>query len=279
MVPTSPSSKSSLAGQPAAVALPQLLEEHGGRLYRLGLKLCGHPQDAEDLVQEIFLIVLRKWHQFQGQSQPTTWLYTIAARACRRRQRKRSGEPRTIESLTQLLPNAEDRIPDMAALEGPLGDQLRREAREAVERGLASLPLHFRMPLVLKEIVELPIVEIAAILGLKEATVKTRIHRGRLLLRRELSRTLPQRDAAPPDHSRQMCLDLLRAKQEALDRKVPFRVPSENLCDRCQAMFATLDLTHGACEAIGRGEMPAALRAELTRAFETSLSAAGASSR
>lgn len=256
-----------LAGQPAQVALPQLLEEHGGRLFRLGLKLCGHAEDAEDLVQEIFLIALRKWHQFNGEAQPTTWLYTIAARACQRRRRKRAGEPRTIESLSELLPGAEDRIPDLAVVGSPLSDQLRRETREAVERAIADLPVHFRMPLVLKEIVELPIAEVAAILGLKEATVKTRVHRGRLLLRRALSSALPQQDAPPPDHSRQMCLDLLAAKQESLDRGVPFRVAPEDLCLRCQAMFGTLDLTRETCELLGRGEMPGALREALSEAF------------
>ena len=258
-----------LAAQPAEIALPRLLDEHGGRLYHLALKLCGHPEDAEDLVQEIFLIAWRKWDQFQGESEPTTWLYTIAARACGRRRRKRAGEPRTIESLSELLPSAEEQIPDLAVVSGPLDDQLRREARAAVERAIASLPEHFRMPLVLKEIVELPIAQVAAILGLKEATVKTRVHRGRLLLRRELARTLPHHDAPPADPSRRLCLDLLQAKQESLDRGVPFAVPQDELCMRCRSMFATLDLTREACELIGRGELPAALRDTLTAAFET----------
>ncbi len=259
-----------LAGQPAELALPRLLDEHGGRLLGLANRLCGHPDDAEDLVQEIFLLAWRKWHQFQGDSSPTSWLYTIAARACTRRRRRRAGEPRKIESLSELLPTAEDRIPDPSALDGPLDDQLRRETREAVEDAIAGLPMHYRMPLVLKEVVELPIADVAAILGLKEATVKTRVHRGRLALRRELARKLPRREAPPPDHSRQMCLDLLHAKQEALDRGVPFQVAPEDLCERCQAMFASLDLTHDVCRTLGAGELPEALRKKLQEAFEDS---------
>lgn len=258
-----------LAHQPADIALPHLLDEHGGRLHRLALKLCGHPEDAEDLVQEIFLIAWRKWHQFQGDSSPVTWLYTIAARACQRRRRKKSGEPQTIGSLSELLPNPDDQIPDPATFEGPLDTQLRREAQEAVEAAVARLPMHFRMPLVLKEIVELPIADIAAILGLKPATVKTRVHRGRLLLRRELAERLPHREAPPPDHPRQMCLDLLRAKQESLDRGVPFDVPQEELCLRCRALFETLDLAHDTCARLGRGEIPPALRQRLLETFES----------
>lgn len=257
-----------LADLPREQALPHLLDEEGGRLYRLSLKLCGHPEDAEDLVQEIFLIAFRKWDQFKGDAKPLTWLYTIAARACGRRRRKKAGEPTEMESLSELLPTGEAQIPDVKAGDGPLDDQLQREAQEAVERGIAALPMKFRMPLVLKEIVELPIAEVAAILGLKEATVKTRVHRARLLLRRELARTLPKKDAPPPDHSRQMCLDLLKAKQEALDRGVPFRVPPQELCMRCQAMFSTLDLTHEVCEVLGQGKMPESLRQTLTEAFQ-----------
>ncbi len=263
-----------LAQLPAEEALPLLLKKHGGRLYGLSLKLCGHVEDAEDLVQEIFLIALRKWGQFKGQSSPTTWLYTIAARACKRRRRRRAGEPGNIESLSELLPSAEKRIPDLIVLSQPLDEQLRREAREAVEQGIAALPESFRMPLVLKEIVELPMADIAAILGLKEATVKTRVHRGRLLLRRELSRTLPLQTAPPPDHSRQMCLDLLHAKQESLDRQVPFRVPDEELCLRCQAMFATLDLTKETCRMLGRDEIPEALLETLRATFANSATVA-----
>lgn len=259
---------SDLAREPREVALPRLLEAEGGRLYGLARRLCGDPEDAADLVQEIFLIAWRKWHQFQGAAKPTTWLYTIASRACLRRKRRRAGEPRTIASLDALLPSGEPQVPDLPSpAESPLHDSLRREARAAVERAIATLPVHFRLPLVLKEIVELPIAEVAAILGLKPATVKTRVHRGRLLLRKALAETLPNVDAPPPDHPRRMCLDLLHAKQEALDRGVPFNVPESELCRRCQALFATLDLSREICHDLGRGELPPVLRRELLAAF------------
>ncbi|MCH9646692.1 MAG: RNA polymerase sigma factor [Deltaproteobacteria bacterium] len=255
--------------QPAEVALPQLMEEQGGRLYRLSLKLCKDAHDAEDLVQEIFLIAWKKWHQFKGDAEPTTWLYTIAARACARRRRKRAGEPQTIESLSELLPVPGEEIPDIASLhQGPLEDQLRRETREAVEQAIARLPVHFRMPLILKEIVELPISDVAAILGLKKATVKTRLHRARLLLRRELVKKLPLRRAPRPGHSRQLCFDLLAAKQDALDRDVPFQVNEADLCSRCAALLATLDLTRDTCQSLGEGELPSELHQALTVAFQ-----------
>ena len=226
----------------AETAIPQLLREKGNHVYRMGLSLCGSPQAAEDLVQETFLLAFRHWRQFEGRSKASTWLYSIAVRACRRSKRLRSGEPRYLESLSELLPSGEPLVPDIPSQEeGPMDAQLRREARETVEHAIADLPRAFRIPLVLKDLAELSVSEVAGILGLKEATVKTRVHRARLRLRKHLAEQLPRRKAAAPSHSRQICLDLLRSKQEALDRGVAFPLGEQELCSRCASLFATLD--------------------------------------
>jgi RNA polymerase sigma-70 factor (ECF subfamily) len=255
-----------LAELPAEAALPRLLDEHGGRLYGLALRFCGTPEDAEDLVQETFLLAFRNWHQFQGDSSPTTWLYTIASRACQRRQRRRSGEPRTLDPLADVA--AADEATVATVDPSPLDEQLRREARESVERAISELPHHYRMPLVLKEIVELSVAEVAAILGLKEATVKTRVHRGRLHLRRILARQQERKTTAETHQDQQICLDLLRSKQEALDRGADFPVPQEEICDRCRSLFKTLDLARQSCLDIGRGDLPPSLTARLREELE-----------
>jgi len=147
-----------------------------------------------------------------------------------------------------------------ADAETPLDASVRREGLEALEREIARLPTAMRMPLVLKDIVELPVTDVAAVLGLKPATVKTRVHRARLRLRQALARTLPRRDAPPPAHATRICLDLLNAKQEAIDRGVAFRVPPGDLCERCQAMFATLDLGVDLCHELGNGRLSPSVR-------------------
>lgn len=249
---------------PPEQAIPRLLDAHGGRLFRLGVRLCGSPQEAEDLVQETFLRAFRKWDQFEGRSDPGTWLYTIAVRVCQRLHRRRAGQPLQLESLSQLLPSGEERVPNIPSRgRGPLDEALRREFQDTVQTAISQLPMHFRLPLILKDILEFSVAEVAQILGLKPATVKTRVHRGRLFLRKQLASELPQKDAPPPNHSRQMCLDLLRAKQEALDRGADFPLSDEELCTRCQALFATLDLSQNICRSLGRGEMPEPLRREL----------------
>jgi hypothetical protein len=110
---------------------------------------------------------------------------------------------------------------------------------------------------------DLSIAEIAEVLGLKESTVKTRLHRARLFAAKELSRNLPKRSAPHPDHSRTVCLDLLQAKQEALDRGAPFPVPQQELCVRCESLFATLDLTSDACHRLAEGDLPEPVREAL----------------
>jgi RNA polymerase sigma-70 factor (ECF subfamily) len=240
------------------VAIPDLLEEHGGKLYGLGLKLCGVPEEAEDLVQETFLQAYRKWDQFEGRAKPTTWLYTIASRICQRMHRKRSGEPDRLASLDELVPFGD---PKMAVLEGPLDEQIRKEGRERVEAAITGLPIEFRMPLVLKEIVGLPIAEVAAVLGLKPATVKTRVHRARLRLRDALLEGAPERALPAPAYSEQVCLDLLEAKQEALDRGV--ELDQAVVCERCQAVFSSLDATQDLCSRMADGPLPAEVRARI----------------
>lgn len=252
-------------------AFQQLFEEHANTIYSLGMRMCPTESEAEDLVQETFLNAYKAWDGFEGRSKPSTWLWTIAVRACQRMNRKRSGEPERIEPLENLLPSPDDDIPDLPAGDAPdaLDDLVRREAQEAVERAIGELPHTFRLALVLKDIADLSLAEIAKITGSKEATVKTRVHRARLLLRNALADALTKR---PPkaDHANHVCLDLLHGKQEALDRGVPFAVPDAELCDRCRAMFASLDLVRDACLTIRGGELPPALAERVKARFSTS---------
>ncbi len=254
---------------PAEIAIPRLLEAHGARIYSLALRLCRRPEDAEDLVQEIFLQAYRKWHQFDGRSSPTTWLFTIAVRACQRMHRRRAGQPQRIASLDEVMPFSEHRLASVPARgTGATHDRGRREAIEQIEEAIAHLPPEFRLPLVLKDIVGLPVQDVASALGLKPATVKTRLHRARLRLRRALLGLLPQRAGPPPAYARQVCLDLLRAKQDALDRGAAFPVSGEIICERCRSVFDTLDWVHDLCGQIVTDRLPARVRRRLSSAIE-----------
>ncbi len=265
----SPAPENDLAGRPAGEAVPELVSRLGDQIFAFSLKFCGNREDAEDLVQETFLQAYRKWDQFEGRSKPSSWLYTIAARGCQRMSRKRSGEPPGLDSLDEESPAGLAPVASLpSADDGPLDEKLRKEAAEVVDRGLAKLPPEYRLPLVLKEIAELSLREIGEILGIKEATVKTRVHRGRLALRAELTRHLGEPIEAAGDHPHQVCLDLLRSKMDAMDRGVAFAVPAEELCDRCRAFVHSLDLTGAACRWVRGGGLPESVRRKLEARLE-----------
>lgn len=254
----------------AEEAVPELMATLGDKVFRFSLKFCGNREDAEDLAQETFLQAFRKWDQFEGRSSPSSWLYAIAARGCLRMRRKHSGEPERIQSLDEELPSGLSLVAKLPSREdGPLDEELRKEAVEIVDRALARLPLRFRLPLVLKEIAELSLGEISEILGVKEATVKTRVHRGRLFLRAELTRHLGEPLETGDDHEHQVCLDLLRAKMDALDRGVEFPVNPDNLCLRCKTFVESLDAAGEACRWVSGGDFPESLRQELEARFES----------
>jgi RNA polymerase sigma-70 factor (ECF subfamily) len=243
------------------VAVPLLVDAYGAQLYSLGLRLCGKREEAEDLVQETFLLAFRKWSQFEGRSKPSTWLYTIATRVCRKRHRKRAGEPRFFVALEDLLPLEE---PEMGVVPSEdVSAQVQANAQLAAENAIAALPVIFRMPFVMKEVVGLTLAECSSVLGIKETTVKTRVHRARLRIRNAVEATLPRAEVAAPVYSKQVCLDLLRAKQEALDRGVEFRFPEGMVCERCAELFKTLDLAEGACRTLAHGPLPEELRRRL----------------
>lgn len=248
----------------ASAALQQLVDRYGGELFSLAQRFCGTREEAEDLVQEVFLSAFRSWEDFRGDSDVKTWLYRIAARACQRMHRKRAGEPSHMASLDAEMPFG-DRFIGLIPSEqdDALQRQIHDEARARLEVAITRLPEEFRVPLILKEIAGFGVREVAEILGLEEGTVRSRVHRARLKLREIVDSAIPRdpEPAPPAAYDRQTCLDLLHAKQEALDRGVPFR--DDIICERCRSVFEGLDLTHQLCRELAGQEIPPDLRERL----------------
>jgi len=244
---------------PPAEAIAQLMETHGSQVYSLALRFCGNPQNAADVVQETFLGAYKSWPGFRGDSTPSTWLYRIAHRACKRFLGTEGRQGAHAVPLETDLP-ATGPVPDVLRTEEtPLTEAVRHEAVEALQQEISRLPDGYRLPIILKEIAGLSVAETAEVLDMKEATVKTRLHRGRLALYNALTKSVPTRDAPPPGYSAKVCLDLLHAKQEALDRGVPFPQMDEIVCERCRAVFLSLDIAADLCRA-SVSELPKDLR-------------------
>lgn len=268
---------------PADVAIPKLLAAHGGTIYRIGLRLCGNPDDAEELAQETFVNAWRGWDRFEGRAKPTTWLYTIAARVCQRRKRLRSGEPAQLSSWEDLTPAGEDHVQSgPTPPEDPYTALTRHEAQRVVDRAIGQVPEPFRLPLVLKDIAGLSLAEIGEALGVRPATIKTRVHRGRNALRLALEEAASEEDevsangealpATRQDHGHEggICHSLLEARQEALDRGAPFPVPEALIDERCRGLLTRLELAHDLCRVIAEEGLPEEVERRLLEACRES---------
>ena len=170
-------------------AFDRLYRDNVDRMYRLAQRLCGHTDDASDLVQETFLNAYRKFKQFRGEAQVSTWLYTIASRACLRMRRKRKGQPQRELSLDEFVPTTEGELRLQIPIQGLTPEEAleKKQLRRAVNNAIQKLPKKYRLVLVLRDMEGLSAKEVGAIMGLSERAVKSRLHRARLFVRKELS--------------------------------------------------------------------------------------------
>src|SRR5439155_1185439 len=146
----------------------------------------GHP---EDVGQDTFLNAYRGLKNFRGDPQIPTWLYTIASRASIRMRRKRKGGPERELSLDEFIPTSEGEFRLQIPTEGltPQEALENKEIRRALHQAIVKLPKKYRLVLVLRDMEGLTAREVGSIMGLNERAVKSRLHRARLFVRRELS--------------------------------------------------------------------------------------------
>ncbi|HTL60126.1 MAG TPA: sigma-70 family RNA polymerase sigma factor [Nitrospira sp.] len=170
-------------------AFDKLYRDHVDLVYRYAHRLCGEAESAKDLVQETFLNAYRGLNRFRGDSKVSTWLYAIASRACLRMRRKRKGAPERELSLEEFVPTSEGEFRLQVPIEGLTPEQAleNKELREALDQAIGKLPKKYRMALVLRDMEGLSAGETATVMGLSERAVKSRLHRARLFVRRELS--------------------------------------------------------------------------------------------
>jgi RNA polymerase sigma-70 factor (ECF subfamily) len=166
-----------------------LYKDHVELMYRFAYRLCGEPEAAKDLVQETFLNAYQGIDRFRGDAQISTWLYTIASRACLRMRRRRKGAPERELSLEEFIPTSDGEFHLQIPIDGlsPEAALQNKQLREALDTAINQLPKKYKMVLVLRDMEGLSAKEVGAIMGLNERAVKSRLHRARLFVRRELS--------------------------------------------------------------------------------------------
>jgi RNA polymerase sigma-70 factor (ECF subfamily) len=168
------------------------------KVYSLVFRMLGSTQEAEDVAQEVFVTVFKSIDGFRGDSRFGTWLYRIAVNHCKNRIKylKRRAHRATSELDEQAEHALFHATPGGAAQHSTLGQAEARpdEALEGVQlesivqQAIAQLDEEHRTLLVLRDVEELAYEEIVEITGLPEGTVKSRLHRARLVLKSEIAR-------------------------------------------------------------------------------------------
>ena len=184
-MPTEISLESLIAGDRAEFA--RLVDAYSSPIYRLGLRMLGNPQDAEDVLQNTFINALTHiWH-FEGRSSLGTWLFRIASNEALMLIRKKKPEV-NLEDV-EGGDEAEDLKPsqfvDWSAL--PEDELLAGEGKKALDEAIRMLPESLRIVFLLRDVEGLSIKETADALNLTETNVKTRLLRARMALREGLS--------------------------------------------------------------------------------------------
>src|SRR5262245_23720259 len=177
------------------MALEEVMERFAPRVHRLAFGITHNEADAEEVVQDVFLRLFRKIDSFEGRSALGTWIYRIAVNtALIKRRGKRAALEVLLEDHLPTFQKDGHREGDRAMLladwsETPEAELLSSETRETVRRAIASLPDHYRVVLLLRDMEELSNEETAEILEDTVTSVKSRLHRARMALREQLTRS------------------------------------------------------------------------------------------
>jgi len=172
-------------------AFREVVETYQHKVYNLTYRMLGDPNEAEDLAQEVFVTVFKQIDSFRGDAKFSTWLYRVAANHCKNR----------IKYLARRYDKQKSEFDEMISrrvaagavtspVEVPLPDKRLEgvEREQQVQAAIAELDDDHRLLIVLRDIEELSYDEICRITELPEGTVKSRLHRARLALRKKLQK-------------------------------------------------------------------------------------------
>lgn len=173
-----------LAGDRAALAA--LIRSYDQLLYRTARSILKDAADAEDAVQEAFLLAYRGLRDFRHEAKLSTWLVRITANVAKGRARKRRGEVEIARQLDSSRRNTQGQ--HVHAPEQPEDVLSRDDTRRIIESSIDALPGPYSVVFVLRAVQEMSVEEIAAALEIEKATVRSRYSRARRLLRQSLSR-------------------------------------------------------------------------------------------
>lgn len=172
-----------------------LVERHESKIYGLCLKMLGNPEDAEDVLQEVFIKAFQALPGFREEARFSTWLYRIAHNACLMRIRKKKLETVSLDRPLDVEEGQIQRdVTDWST--DPRTDVMSEELSSVLTRHINELSPDNRIVFVLRDVHGLSTDDTASVLGLSVPAVKSRLHRARLYLRERLSDYMVEGSAA-----------------------------------------------------------------------------------
>lgn len=225
-------------------------------VFAFGVKVCGHREDAEDTMQEVLLKAIPYLPKFDNSSALAKWLYTVAKNRCLMSRRKSKFAPKQELSLEELMPDRQE-------LEGlgresigtPESETLRRERAQRLREAVRAVPPHYRIVIVLRDMEGLTDDEVAEITGLRTGTVRIRLHRARLFVRRELNKAkriaAKSKRGIPADRGR--CKKMFAGLSDYLDGQLDdfsCQEIEEHLegCEPCKKFLRSLESAIENCQ-------------------------------
>ena len=175
-------------------ALADLADAYSSKIYQLAFRYLRNKEDAEEITQDVLFKVYRKVDAFRGDAQLSSWIYRITFNAAMSRlrtaryQRTQAEDRRAAAAADEDGSNLPARTPDVADW-SDLADErvLRSQLRKRVFSAILALPAIYRAPVMLRDIQGMSTEEASAMLRVKDQTLKSRLHRGRLILRKQLA--------------------------------------------------------------------------------------------
>lgn len=262
-------------------------------VYSFSMKVCGQREDAEDTMQEVLVKSVPNLPKFDSPRALMVWLYKVAKSRCLMSRRKSKFAPKESLSLEELMPGRKELQQLSGKPDGtPESTLLRRESAKRLRQAVQNLPPEYRLILVLHDMEELRDTDIAEITGLRVGTIRVRLHRARLFVRKELTkqdgRQVGHGVATPsaemhvstllrPGRCKEMFAQLSNYLDEELDDSLCAELEKHlEGCEPCKAFLASLEKSIEQCRK-APNEFPdpritAQLRRELMAEYQAAMS-------
>lgn len=240
-------------------------------VFSFSMRVCGQRQDAEDTMQEVLLKSVSRLANFDSPKALVVWLYKVAKNQCLMSRRKSKFAPAHQLSLEELMPNRREL--EQLSADGRISPEsfaIRSEEASSLREAVHKLPPQYRIVLVLRDMEGLTDDEVAEITGMRAGTVRVRLHRARLYVRKQLMRTwmAPSHKKGHahrqpgnenrPAHCKGMIAELSNYLDEKLDDSLCEELERHMTgCKPCQAFVATLEATISHCRRSARECSPA----------------------